>query len=70
MEQTRRLRVATFIIRLWMEEDEEPKQTWRGQVEHVQSGEKRYVHEPAQVIRFIEEHCGDWVTDGKRSGIR
>ena len=70
MRQTGRLRAATFIVRLWVEDGEKPEHTWRGQVEHVQRGEKRYVHEMAQVVRFIEEHFGCQAPDARHSGIR
>jgi hypothetical protein len=70
MEQTGRSRAATFIVRLWVEDGEKPEHTWRGQIEHVQSSEKRYVHQMAQVITFIEEHFGDKAPDTRHSGIR
>lgn len=70
MAQTRRSRTATFLVRLWVEDDEEAEHTWRGQVEHVQSGEKQYVHGMAQVAKFIEEHFEKQVPDAVQSGIR
>jgi hypothetical protein len=40
---------ATFIVRMWEEEGK----LWRGQIEHVQSGERIYFQEPAKIIEFI-----------------
>jgi hypothetical protein len=70
MARTARPRAATFIVRMWTENDGDAERTWRGQVEHVQSNKKRYVHEMEQVIEFIEEHFRQQVLDTGESGIR
>jgi hypothetical protein len=40
---------ATFIVRMWEEEGK----LWRGQIEHVQSGEGIYFQEFEKIIEFI-----------------
>ena len=44
-----------FIIRIWREnreiQDAEP--TWRGVIEHVPTGKKRYLHDLAHIITFL-----------------
>jgi hypothetical protein len=60
---------AIFIVRLWLEDGEGEKGTWRGQIEHVQSGRKEYVCQIAQVVRFLEAHCGE-VPRQASGGIR
>lgn len=44
-----------FIIRIWKEnrEIEGASPNWRGVIEHVPSGEKRYVQGLTQIITFI-----------------
>jgi hypothetical protein len=69
MARTRGPHTATFIVRLWLEKGGKTERAWRGQVEHVQSSEKRYVREMAQVIEFIEERCAEQVLRIKESGI-
>ena len=44
---------ATFIVRLWTEHGQGQAPRWRGQVEHVQSGEQLYFRAPAQMLAFI-----------------
>jgi len=45
----------TFIVRLWREADAAGKEIWRGRVEHIPSGEVRYVEGAAGVARFLEQ---------------
>jgi len=70
MAQTGRSRTATFLVRLWVENEEETESAWRGQVEHVQSGEKRYVREISQMVKFIEDHFEKRPAGAGESGIR
>ena len=44
---------ATFIVRLWTEHGEGQAPQWRGQVEHVQSGEQAYFHALDQMLDLI-----------------
>ena len=49
---------ATFIVRMWSESTVDNDGDWRGQVEHVQTGEKRYFREMDKVLDFIAGHLG------------
>jgi hypothetical protein len=44
---------ASFLIRIWREPGNPP--TWRGSIQHVQSGHKCYFDSLEQPIQFIEE---------------
>lgn len=50
------LRSHSFIVRLWREGRERPDavQEWRGVVEHVPSGERRYFLELSEIVAFIQ----------------
>jgi hypothetical protein len=49
------LKTQVFIIRIWSEprEVERKKPLWRGVIEHVPSGEKRYLNDFAAIEAFI-----------------
>jgi len=49
---------ATFIVRMWAEPINEDHNEWRGQVEHLQSGEKRYFQQLTIMLAFITSHIG------------
>jgi hypothetical protein len=70
MDRTKGPPTATFIVRLWLADGEEAERAWRGQVEHLQSGEKEYVREMTQVARFIERHFGEEASEARLGGIR
>lgn len=44
-----------FIIRIWREnrELEDAPPTWRGVIEHVSTGKRRYLQELAHILAFI-----------------
>jgi len=44
----------TFIVRIWTEHAEGEAPQWRGQVEHLQSGEKVYFRKLGQMVAFID----------------
>lgn len=44
---------ATFIVRLWTEHGAGQAPQWRGQVEHVQTGEQAYFRELDKMLDFI-----------------
>lgn len=47
----------TFVIRLWWEwqtEDAHQGMTWRGRIDHVQSGEGLTFRDTRQLLAFIE----------------
>jgi hypothetical protein len=70
MNRTKGPPAATFIVRLWLEHGEEAERAWRGQIEHIQSGEREYVREMTQVTRFMEKHFGKEVPETRLGGIR
>ncbi len=43
----------TFVIRLWHEADAAGQSHWRGRVEHVGTGEVRYVERVVEVTGYI-----------------
>lgn len=47
---------ATFIVRMWREPSVAGAGEWRGQVEHVQSGDKQYFHEMDKLLDFLAQH--------------
>ncbi|MFZ0548663.1 MAG: hypothetical protein WAM60_24650 [Candidatus Promineifilaceae bacterium] len=51
----------SFMVRLWRENRDDPSQTaeWRGWIEHVQSGERRYFQEPQAVSQIISAFIGE-----------
>ena len=42
-----------FTVRLWVEELGNGQTEWRGQVQHVMSGEKRYFRDWSTLIAFL-----------------
>ena len=42
-----------FTVRLWVEELGNGQTEWRGQVQHVMSGEKRYFRDWSILIAFL-----------------
>jgi hypothetical protein len=44
-----------FIIRIWLEEtaEEAGQAVWRGHITHVPTGERRYLHNLADISAFI-----------------
>ena len=57
----------SFIVRIWLEPRElaEAVPEWRGVVEHVASGERRYFIDLDDLLNFIASHL-----DGKETGYR
>ena len=53
-------RTAVFIVRLWWEFDETGRaRTWRGSVEHVQSGRRKYFQRYDDLIAFVQQPSPD-----------
>jgi hypothetical protein len=47
-------RYVSFLVRLWQEPgDEEHGTGWRGSVEHVQTGEKRYFSDMESLMAYL-----------------
>ncbi len=46
-----------FILRIWREprENQAAWQSWRGKIEHVDTGQERYVADLQEINRFILE---------------
>jgi len=51
-----------FIVRIWCErrEIEGRMPTWRGMIEHVPSGERRYFKDLDEIHGFIAPICNGW----------
>lgn len=67
----------SFVVRLWQEprEIEGAGPEWRGQIEHVQSGERVYFRNLDKMVGFIVSYLNDAdlqssLTGGKRSLLR
>ncbi len=50
-----RSKQATFIVRLWAEARPERESSWRGEVEHTQTGQKRYFRNFSQLCEIMRE---------------
>ena len=56
----------SFIVRLWLEPSEltearkGSQEEWRGMIEHVASGEKRYFREMDVMVSFIAGYLDCW----------
>jgi hypothetical protein len=50
--------IHSFIVRVWLEprEIEGAKPKWRGSIEHVNSGEQRYLKSLEEVTDFIASY--------------
>ncbi|MFQ5855304.1 MAG: hypothetical protein ACE5LU_06650 [Anaerolineae bacterium] len=46
----------SFILRLWVEPMEPGEPQWRGQIEHVGSGEKTHFQVPPALLEFLVAH--------------
>ncbi|XZG68930.1 hypothetical protein ACTSKR_09710 [Chitinibacteraceae bacterium HSL-7] len=44
---------ASFILRIWREHGDASAGDWRGSIEHVQSGERRFFRDFGGVERFM-----------------
>lgn len=51
----------SFIVRLWREHDDSTDQTpqWRGHIDHVQSGNRRYFQELSAISQIISEFTAE-----------
>ncbi len=58
-----------FIVRIWREarESEGDPPEWRGSIEHVKTGERRYVKQLDEVVGFI---AGYWRDETRISARR
>lgn len=49
-------RTVTFVVRMWAEPATDVDNLWRGQVEHLQSGERQNFIELKRIEEFIADH--------------
>jgi len=59
----------TFLVRIWREPapfQSEAIGAWRAHIQHVQSGESRYVDDIASLIAFFEQWTGALHEDDSR----
>ncbi|NOX60571.1 MAG: hypothetical protein GXP42_01270 [Chloroflexi bacterium] len=63
---------ASFLIRIWREPrafDADERGVWRAHIQHVQSGESRYVDDLMSLIAFLEEWSGALQNDARPNNI-
>ncbi len=49
---------ASFVARIWLEQDGGSSPRWRGHVEHVQSGKKEYFDTLVSLQKFLASVTG------------
>lgn len=48
---------CSFVIRLWREiADEQAQDEWRGWITHVQSGNRMFFQDTAEIIPFVDKY--------------
>lgn len=52
--QALRRRTVTFVVRVWAEYLEQTPPTWRGEIEHIGSGQVRHFEDVSRMLEFIE----------------
>lgn len=55
LQGTRRLHL--FVLRVWLEEEENGKSEWRAEIEHIPTREKRYFREWDKLFDFVQSSC-------------
>ena len=58
VEETKTESSASFVLRLWLEARDAGSPEWRWQVQHVQTGDKRYFPSLVGVLEFVSERSG------------
>jgi len=53
MSQPFERHTTSFILRLWVEPMQSGESQWRGQIEHVETGEKTHFQVPAALVGFL-----------------
>ena len=54
----RRPETVSFVARIWLEPGPEGPGTWRGRIQHVQSGQHAYFQDLEQMRGFLEGIAG------------
>ena len=44
---------ASFVARMWLEQDRGGMRAWRGHIQHVQSGKDTYFHDLSRMAEFM-----------------
>lgn len=59
-----------YTIRIWAEEGGCPGESWRGQVEHILSGERQYFRDWDALVKFLQSsaHLVDYLGQGNTEG--
>jgi len=55
----------SFVVRIWREEKNPAgtATTWRGSIQHVGQGERRYFVDLGEIGRYIHQHVA-WASEG------
>jgi len=56
-------REQVFLVRMWPAQPAAARQGWRGSVQHVATGRKRYISGLADVMEFISAELTDATAD-------
>ncbi|MBU0494633.1 MAG: hypothetical protein KKA73_08730 [Chloroflexi bacterium] len=57
MAQTSERHTVSFVVRLWAEPARASGEShWRGQIEHVGSGQTTHFQVPAALLEFLQTH--------------
>lgn len=68
MNRSERKHSHLFTIRIWAGETGDTQPGWRGQVEHILSGERQYFRDWDALIAFLRAAVGPPGSDGPGSG--
>lgn len=54
-------RTLVFIIRIWLERREldQAPPIWRGMVEHLETGQRRYIKDLAEIQAIVAPHLAE-----------
>lgn len=67
--------IASFVTRIWLEQNRNGGSAWRGHVQHVQSGNERHFRTLMELCDFMERRAdatceGLWDDSRIRPGCR
>jgi hypothetical protein len=51
-------RSDSFVVRIWWEDQDDMRPTWRGWAQHAASGESRYFDQMTDLLAFIDDLAG------------
>jgi hypothetical protein len=64
--QSRAARAELFTMRLWQEVLNGGRTEWRGKIQHVGSGQARYFHDWATMVKIITEMLTSLKGEGRK----